>query len=87
MHACFKATFMSPRAAKPFHCRFRHLRLKQRKLRDYVSEMVDLPKVNGNAGWKVLCVFHSRGIEIPLKTLISHAQAFTGCLSLGVQTH
>lgn len=26
--------------------RFRHLRLKQRKLRDYASEMVDLPKVN-----------------------------------------
>uniref|UniRef100_A0A3Q4GWR0 Potassium intermediate/small conductance calcium-activated channel, subfamily N, member 4 n=1 Tax=Neolamprologus brichardi TaxID=32507 RepID=A0A3Q4GWR0_NEOBR len=25
--------------------RFRHLRLKQRKLRDYVSEMVDLPKM------------------------------------------
>ncbi|XP_053743351.1 intermediate conductance calcium-activated potassium channel protein 4 isoform X3 [Synchiropus splendidus] len=25
---------------------FRHLRLKQRKLRDYVSEMVDLPKVS-----------------------------------------
>lgn len=58
------------------HCRFRHLRLKQRKLRDYVSEMVDLPKVNGNSGWNILCMFHCRAIEIPLKTLISHAQAF-----------
>uniref|UniRef100_A0A3Q2D4E6 Potassium intermediate/small conductance calcium-activated channel, subfamily N, member 4 n=1 Tax=Cyprinodon variegatus TaxID=28743 RepID=A0A3Q2D4E6_CYPVA len=28
-----------------FYFRFRHLRLKQRKLRDYVSEMVDLPKM------------------------------------------
>lgn len=27
-------------------CRFRHLRLKQRKLRDYTSEMVDLSKVD-----------------------------------------
>ncbi|XP_010883316.1 intermediate conductance calcium-activated potassium channel protein 4 isoform X2 [Esox lucius] len=27
---------------------FRHLRLKQRKLRDYASEMVDLPKVNNS---------------------------------------
>lgn len=34
--------------------RFRHLRLKQRQLRDYVSEMVDLPKVSDSCHWNIL---------------------------------
>ncbi|KAM7420528.1 hypothetical protein PAMA_014985 [Pampus argenteus] len=37
---------------------FRHLRLKQRKLRDYANEMVDLPKVNYSCHWNIL--FHCR---------------------------
>lgn len=72
----FLSYFQVTGSCQTSHCRFRHLRLKQRKLRDYVSEMVDLPKVNGNSGWNILCMFHCRAIEIPPKTLISHAQAF-----------
>ncbi|XP_028325961.1 intermediate conductance calcium-activated potassium channel protein 4 isoform X2 [Gouania willdenowi] len=35
---------------------FRHLRLKQRKLRDYVSEMVDLPKVTWQPAGVECCI-------------------------------
>uniref|UniRef100_A0A8C2Z9U0 Potassium calcium-activated channel subfamily N member 4 n=1 Tax=Cyclopterus lumpus TaxID=8103 RepID=A0A8C2Z9U0_CYCLU len=41
----FSAAVSSSQLLLFFLHRFRHLRLKQKKLRDYVSEMVDLPKM------------------------------------------
>lgn len=65
--------------------RFRHLRLKQRKLRDYVSEMVDLPKVNNSCHQVVFFLW--TGQQRKAQRGSSSTQYFPGSLSKAVQAH